>query len=87
MAPRSSYYVDLGIAWVFRVGLLCGVLAVLAMTACSLPIDTSMPDRKSGIAVRPPIAVGEKEAMTRNDTPQQGGCHEKSDSSLKEPLP
>ena len=87
MDPRSSYYGDLLVAWMLRIGLLCGVLAILAMTACSMPLDSSISDRISGIAARPPIGVGEKEARTRNDTPQQGGCHEKSDSSLKEPLP
>jgi hypothetical protein len=86
MKPNDSYYADLLLAWLLRLGLLGGILAIVAgITACSIPLDaTNILPKMS--ASRPPLGVGE-DSQTRNyDTPQSGGCNEKSDSSLKRPL-
>lgn len=87
MDHHSSYRSDLLLAWLLRVGLLCGVLACLAMTACSVDLDRSSGGRLPPLALGPEIIQDGSGAGTRNDIPlNDGGCHEKSDSSLREPL-
>lgn len=84
MRPYDTYRMELLVAFLVRVGLYGGIVAILAMilTNCS-PFSTS-DVLKSPL---PPLAImpGE-ESRTRNPIPPSGGCDEKSDSSLRRPL-
>lgn len=84
MRPYDTYRMELLVAFLVRVGLYGGIVAILAMILanCSPP---SAGDMLKGIS--PPLAImpGD-ESKTRNDKPHDGGCHEKSDSSLRRPL-
>lgn len=87
MDRHSSYHTDLLVAWVLRIGLLSGVLACLAMTSCTIRGESTSEGRLPPLALAPEITQEGSLAGTRNDTPpNDGGCHEKSDSSLREPL-
>jgi len=83
MRPNDTYIADLVLAWVFRVGMYGGVLAIMAMTtACSptLPDPLNLLPKRSAA---PGVTQGE-DSQTRNyNTPYDGGCNEKSDSSLR----
>lgn len=84
MHSNDSYYRGLVVASVLRVGLLVGVLAIMAMTfaGCSVPNPRDILPRMSADA-----DISRREGtQTRNDEPLSGGCHEKSDSSLRKPL-
>lgn len=84
MPSNDAYTSDLLVAWLFRLGLLCGLLAIMALTfaACSVPTPTDILQKMSANA----RITGGEGTQTRNDEPPSGGCHEKSDSSLRKPL-
>lgn len=84
MQPNDSYRTGLVVASVLRVGMLLWLLAIMAMTfvACSVPNPRDILPRMSADA----DISRREEAQTRNDKPHSGGCHEKSDSSLRKPL-
>ena len=84
MNTRDTYTFGLVVASLVRVGLLCGLLAIMAINfiACSVPTPSSMLKSMSADA-----DISRREGtQTRNDEPQSGGCHEKSDSSLRGPV-
>lgn len=84
MPANDAYYRGLVVASMLRVGLLIGVLAVMAITflGCSVPKATDILPRMSADA-----DISRREGtQTRNDEPPSGGCHEKSDSSLRKPV-
>lgn len=84
MRPYDTYRMELLVAFLVRVGLYGGIVAVLAMILanCSPP---SAGDMLKGIS--PPLAITPgDESRTRNPIPPSGGCDEKSDSSLRRPL-
>lgn len=86
MRPYDTYRMELLAAFLVRVGLYGGIVAILAMifTGCS---PTSPKDViPSGMSLPPLAIMPDVESRTRNDIPQDGGCHEKSDSSLRRPL-
>jgi hypothetical protein len=87
MRPNDSYRSDLLLAWVFRLGLYLGIGAILATTLgnCS-PLPKTSDILPSMSAVTLPVRGAGEEARTRNDTPTNGGCHEKSDLTPREPL-
>lgn len=87
MRPYDTYRMELLVAFLVRVGLYGGIVAVLAImfAACS-PISPGsiFPSTEK---ILPPLALAPvDESGTRNGIPQDGGCHEKSDSSLRRPL-
>lgn len=79
----SSYWTGIVVAWMLRLGLFIGLLAILALAGCSPLGGVSLPT--FGKAVPPELLSGgnrETTAGTRNDIPpNNGGCHEKSDSA------
>jgi hypothetical protein len=84
MTDRDGYHLDIVVASVLRIGLLVGVLAIMALTsACSpsRPLDLSFDKSNDN---RQFLADGSND-QTRSHIPQRG-CDEKSDSSLKRPL-
>lgn len=84
MRPYDTYRMELLVAFLVRVGLYGGVVAILAMILANCSPPTAG-DMLKGIS--PPLAITPGDgSRTRNDTPQDGGCHEKSDSSLRRPL-
>lgn len=80
----DSYRSGLVLAWMLRIGLYVGVLAILAITftGCSVPKPSDILPK---ISADTAISSGEGN-RTRNDEPQSGGCHEKSDYSPRKPL-
>jgi hypothetical protein len=86
MRPYDTYRMELLVAFLVRVGLYGGIVAILAtlIAGCS---PTSPKDViPSGMSLPPLAIMPEVESRTRNDIPQDGGCHEKSDSSSRRPL-
>lgn len=84
MPTYDSYYTGLVVAWLLRCGLYGGLLAIMAISfaGCSVPKPTDILPRMSAST-----DISQREGtQTRNDEPQSGGCHEKSDSSLRKPL-
>lgn len=84
MSALNSYYRGTMVAWLFRFWVYTWVVAILALTlgACSVPKPTDILTRMSAST-----DVSQREGtQTRNDEPQSGGCHEKSDGSLRKPL-
>lgn len=85
MTNRDAYYLDIVVASVLRIGLLFGVLAIMAIvtSGCSpsRPLDLSFDKSNDN---RQFSADGSND-QTRSHIPQRG-CDEKSDSSLKRPL-
>jgi hypothetical protein len=85
MSNRDGYYLDLFVASLLRGGLLLGILAVMAMmSGCSpFPSAKDVLPKMSSDALS--FQGGETD-QTRNQLPQRG-CDEKSDSSLRGPVP
>jgi hypothetical protein len=85
MKLSDGYYADLVLATLFRVGFTLGILCIIAVVSsgCSRTTPTEPVSLDAG-AVRRQLDDGEA-AQTRNRLPQ-GGCDEKSDSSLTGPL-
>lgn len=84
MPSNDSYYTGLVVASLLRIGMYVGLLAIAALTfACSPNIGPrDILPRMSAEA-----DINRREGnQTRNDEPQSGGCHEKSDRSLGKPL-
>lgn len=84
MPTSDSYYRGTMVAWILRIGLYAGVLAIMAITfvGCSVPKASDILPSMSASS-----DISRREGtQTRNDEPQSGGCHEKSDSSLRKPL-
>jgi len=91
MNSSDGYFQDLFLSWLLRLGMLIGILAVLAIVlpGCSRDGSTSvLPFNTVGTeAARPPLNLGAGDAsQTRNELPYNKECHEKSDSSLTKPL-
>lgn len=89
MSYRDGYFTDLFLTISVRLGLLAGIICITAviLSGCTREPDRDPFPRKSlgnGAVERLPLEGGEA-TQTRNRFPQ-GGCDEKSDSSLKEPL-
>jgi|SwirhirootsSR2_FD_contig_123_34657_length_1389_multi_29_in_2_out_2_2 hypothetical protein len=84
MSKWDGYRLDLVLAFVLRGGLLCGILAIMAMiSGCSpfsKPTDILPSMSGSALSLR-----ADQENQTRSHIPQRG-CDEKSDSSLTKPL-
>lgn len=82
--PTSDLYIrGTVLAWLLRFGLYGGIAAIaVILSNCSMPkstdILTSMSAGTGNFSQR-------EGNQTRNDEPQSGGCHEKSDSSLRKP--
>jgi len=91
MNSSDDYYTDLSISWLVRLGMLIGIVAILAivLSGCSRDGSTSvLPFNKvASDTERPPLSLGAGEAgLTRNELPYNKECHEKSDSSLTKTL-
>lgn len=84
MKLHDGYYQDLFLAFLFRFWLTLGGLCVIALVAIGCSRSETGSPSLDGSAVRVPLELGEG-ARTRNQLPQ-GGCDEKSDSSLRRPL-
>lgn len=72
----STYYLDLSLAWLFRGGLLLGLLFIALLVGNCSGKDSSYDARL------PPLILGggDKQSETRNSpTPYNGGDYEKSD--------
>ena len=84
MTNWDGYTLDWILANLFRVGMFCGVLAIMAMTSGCSPFSkpTDILPSMSGGALS---LRADSEDQTRSHIPQRG-CDEKSDSSLKRPL-
>lgn len=85
MPTHNSYYRGALAAWLFRCWVYAWVLAIMALTfaGCSVPKPT---DILPSMSVPTDFSGRREGTQTRNDEPQSGGCHEKSDSSLRKPL-
>lgn len=86
MRPYDSYKADLVFAFVFRVGLYVWILAVLALIAACSPFGNPREIIPPGV-ISAPQAISPVDGVngTRSDTPQDGGCHEKSDRTPGRP--
>jgi len=85
MQSSDAYRTDLVLAWVFRVGLYCGTLAILTLVLISCSPRGSTDILPSMSADSRPVRPVEKR-LDSESTTQPLGCDEKSDSSLKRPL-
>lgn len=86
MHDHGSYHTDLVVASLLRVGLVCGLLAIMAMmSACTVPTFPSAKEILPKFSADADISQREGN-QTRNYNPNNGGCNEKSDSSLRGPL-
>jgi hypothetical protein len=84
MKPTDGYYSDLLLASLLRLGLFLGILSIIAVVSSGCSRDENRDVSPFGkLAARDPLDLGEA-AQTRNRLPQ-GGCDEKSDSSLTGP--
>lgn len=84
MSTYDSYYRGAVVAWLLRIGLYGGIMAISAivLSGCSVPKPLNILPSMSADA-----DISRREGhQTRNDEPHSGGCHEKSDSSLRKPL-
>jgi hypothetical protein len=86
MPTNGAYYAGLLVAWLVRLGLYAGIVVIFAtaLAGCN-PLRPT--DILPSMPAKPPLVIGEeRETSARNDSPQSGGCHEKSDLSLRKPL-
>jgi hypothetical protein len=86
MNSSDGYRQDLFLAFLFRVGLFCGMLAVIAiiLLGCS---RSGPEDVLPSTSAARPLFLGPGEAsQTRSQLPYNKECDEKSDSSLRKPL-
>lgn len=84
MHNDGSYYTDFVVAFLLRLGIVCGLLAIMAMMSGCSPFGSAK-------EILPKFSadadISQREGnQTRNYNPNNGGCNEKSDSSLRGPL-
>jgi hypothetical protein len=84
MNDHGLYYADLTVAWVVRLGLYLGTMAILAIVLSGCNRADPQNILPSMSSERLSLTGGDGD-QTRNQQPQRG-CDEKSDSSLKRPL-
>lgn len=85
MQSSDAYRTDLVLAWVFRVGLYCGIMVIFAIILSSCGPRGPTDILPSMSADSRPVRPVEKR-LDSESTTQPMGCDEKSDSSLKRPL-
>lgn len=84
MQNRDEYFTGLVVAFLLRFGMLCGLLAIMAMMSACSPTTKAVEALKEFSA---DADISRREGnQTRNYIPPDGGCNEKSDSSLRKPL-
>jgi hypothetical protein len=84
MNDHGLYYADLSVAWVVRLGLYLGIMAIFAIILSGCNRGAPQDILPSMSSERQQLADGDGD-QTRNHEPHRG-CDEKSDSSLKKPL-
>nr|QDH88742.1 MAG: hypothetical protein H1Rhizo26FD795_000003 [Leviviridae sp.] len=88
MSYRDGYYKDLSLTLSVRLGICAGLICIATyiLSGCSQVQDRDpFPRRGPGVVERGELPPVGEATQTRNRLPQ-GGCDEKSDSSLREPL-
>lgn len=84
MTTRDAYMADIMVGVVVRIGMYCGILAILAIVLSGCSISEPL-DLLSGRPKVPQSLTGGDAAGTRNQQPH-GGCDEKSGTTPTESL-